>query len=294
MIKFHNLSLLNKAYSEDWLNKMSDRGYSLEKVKWWLFVFRKRADNEEKERYQLEVFPKAGIFSSMSADDVVKSDDASRAIGLERVASVAQVAIYRVLGKQKDQHLYSAQQEKSIIKKTLKVINLTTMVPMGLILFSMALNAIDNFNNWRTSDVVMLAMQLCLVALLLTQYLNMREFNKINKAIFNSATDRLVYLNSRARYRLEIVIGGVGLILALTVFSITFLEMKTVDRFMPFLIVLAVAILVPVLWNVFLIKKIKPNPNITETTKKRIFFGGLIGVTVITVAIVHLIIDYFY
>lgn len=293
MIKYHGLSLVNKDYSEAWLNQISEQGYSLQKIRLGIFyIFKKRAANEAKEQYRLEVFPKDGLFSSMPAGDVKDFDKLSKNYGLERIDSAGQVAVFKVLDQQKVQSLYGVKEEKDAVKKSLKMMKMVWLFLAIIFLFNFAIRIIDNVteNDWQLNEISLLASYLFIFATIAMQLLNIKKFTNLNKAILDNATDRLVYLNSSLSNYIEQITGILAIVLAFFSLFSTLFKVSTSKRVTLILFAMFIPLVISLGWNIYFVKKIKPDPNRTEQSKKKIFILGFFGSLILIMVIVFSVI----
>ncbi len=289
MIKLHNVSLVNKAYTEEWLNNISKRGYSLETIKFYnLFIFRKRREDEELEEYKLEVFNKDSMFSSMPSGDVKDFDRLSKTFGLQRIKSVGQVGVFKVLDKENYKPLYGIEEEKSVVKKILKTLKIVLFMPFFLIMLSGIFQTIDNImeNNWEINDISHTIMLMAFLCFFLAQYSNMRAFDRINKENFLNPGSRIIYLNNKVRYNVENYFVFILVISATVSIIATIWHMTHSKNFMIFIATVFITLFMSMAFSIFFTKKIRPNINISEKRKKYIFIIGLAAITVFNIIFV--------
>lgn len=295
MIRFHSLNLINKDYSEAWLNNMSDAGYSLEKVIWYMFyVFRKRNEEEEKDVYQLQVFAKDSMFSSMTSKQVEAFDERAKDCGLERLTSVAQVGIYKVIDKDKVQPLYSVQRERKIVQKVVKPLMTVLLFPLILMTIFGLISFVDNFaeNDWDFNHIISNIMMFSMAIMLFMQYLKAKKFSKINEVIIGDPTRRPIYLNSALSHRIEVVSALFVIVLAIVSLTTSMIRMAHSSHVFAGLSAMLLSLLIPLSWALYFVKKVKPSVNLSEAQKKKRFFIGLVSITIFNLVVVMSIIMY--
>ncbi len=296
MIKLHSVGLVNKDYSEAWLNKMSDRGYSLEDIKFYmLFIFRKRREEEEKEEYKLEVFNKDGMFSSMPSGDVKDFDTLSKNFGFERIKNIGQVGVFKVLDKEKYTPLYGVEEEKRVVKKIIKTLKIVLFMPFFLILLNGIFSIIDNIveNTWKINDIFYTLMVIFFIFLFIAQYVNIKAFEKLNKEMYKTPNTKLQYLNSKVRYQLENYIALISSFLAIATIISVIWHMTHSKNFIVFLVLVLITLFTSTAFSVFFTLKIKPSINLSDKRKKSIFIFGLLGIIVFNfILVLYIVLGY--